>query len=300
MDHMTARVSCFARAYHYKNNQTAIFSDTAAEALLGADYDEVARNMADGVRFFLPEFEGTREEGLRLIVDRQLSPSVLARSAYCESRLSDAIKNGCRQYLVFASGYDTFSIRNTAADVSVYELDIPEMIADKTARMKRAGLRSDARYVPCDLSKDTWAEALTAAGYHTEQSSFSSLLGISYYLTTAEFEKLLTRMHEVLADASVVCFDYPSVEESDETKRNQVLASGAGEQMKAVYSYADLQALLKKSGFEPVELVNHAEITKRFFEAYNRKNPAHPMQAPSGVGYVTAMKVSGGAADEKW
>lgn len=66
MDHMTARVSCFARAYHYKNNQTAIFSDTAAEALLGADYDEVARNMADGVKFFLPEFEGTREEGLRL------------------------------------------------------------------------------------------------------------------------------------------------------------------------------------------------------------------------------------------
>lgn len=39
MDNMTAKVSCFARAYHYKNNRIRIFEDSAAEMLLGSDYE---------------------------------------------------------------------------------------------------------------------------------------------------------------------------------------------------------------------------------------------------------------------
>lgn len=31
MDHMTAKVSCFARAYHHKNNQVCIFDDPMAK-----------------------------------------------------------------------------------------------------------------------------------------------------------------------------------------------------------------------------------------------------------------------------
>ena len=50
-----------------------------------------------GKLFFCPGFERTREEGLRLILDRQLSPSVLGRSVFCESKLAYAIANGCKQ-----------------------------------------------------------------------------------------------------------------------------------------------------------------------------------------------------------
>ena len=80
MDNMTAKVSCFARAYHYKNNSIRIFTDDIAEKLLGEDYNQIAKSMSDGIDFFCPGFEGTREEGLRLILDRQLSPSVLDES----------------------------------------------------------------------------------------------------------------------------------------------------------------------------------------------------------------------------
>lgn len=67
MDNMTAKVSCFARAYHHKNNKEHIFDDNMAEKLLGKDYEEIAQNMSEGVSFFFPDFEGTKEEGLRLI-----------------------------------------------------------------------------------------------------------------------------------------------------------------------------------------------------------------------------------------
>ena len=98
MDNMTAKVSCFARAYHYNNNSILIFTDDIAEKLLGEDYNQIAKSMSDGIDFFCPGFEGTREEGLRLILDRQLSPSVLGRSVFCESKLAYAIANGCLSY----------------------------------------------------------------------------------------------------------------------------------------------------------------------------------------------------------
>ena len=86
-----AKVSCFARAYHFENNKTHIFADGVAARLLGYDYDHIAESMIQEINFFLPGFEGTKEEGLRLIIDKQLSPSVLGRSAYCERKLLDEI-----------------------------------------------------------------------------------------------------------------------------------------------------------------------------------------------------------------
>ena len=148
MENITAKVSCFTRAYHYRNNTAHIFADTAAGLILGEDYDRIAESMTQGVGFFLPGFNGSPEEGLRLIVDRQLSPSVLGRSAYCERMLENEIRLGCRQYVIFASGYDTFAIRNSNASLSVYEMDMPEVLADKKQRIENAGLTSRAIYVP--------------------------------------------------------------------------------------------------------------------------------------------------------
>lgn len=44
MDNMTAKVSCFARAYHYKNNSIHIFSDNIAEAPYGYHEWKLCRN----------------------------------------------------------------------------------------------------------------------------------------------------------------------------------------------------------------------------------------------------------------
>lgn len=100
-------------------------------------------------RFLHLAFAGTPEAGLRRIVDGQLAPSVLARSALCERALEAA---GCRQYVLFAAGYDTFAIWNPDTPLAVFELDLPELLRDKRQRIARAGLRSCAVDVPCDLA----------------------------------------------------------------------------------------------------------------------------------------------------
>lgn len=82
---MTALVSAFARCYHYKNNKYRIFSDNIAEKILSnEEYNAIANSMSEGINFFNPNFVGTKEDALRWIVDNQLSPSVLGRSAFCE------------------------------------------------------------------------------------------------------------------------------------------------------------------------------------------------------------------------
>ena len=51
MDNTTAKVSCFARAYHFENNKTHIFADSMAARLLGDDCDyrkQVSETKLDG------------------------------------------------------------------------------------------------------------------------------------------------------------------------------------------------------------------------------------------------------------
>lgn len=65
MENLTAKISCFARAYHYKTNERPIFGDSAAAALLGGDYDVIAAHIAQGIQFFAPGFRGAPTKRLK-------------------------------------------------------------------------------------------------------------------------------------------------------------------------------------------------------------------------------------------
>lgn len=290
MQHMTAKVSCFARAYHFKNNIAHVFADSAAQMLLGEDYDKIAESMTQGAGFFLPDFSGTPQDALRIIVDCRLSPSVLGRSAFCEAALENAIGFGCRQYVVFAAGYDSYALRNPYTPIRVFELDLPEMISDKRRRVQAAGLTTNATYVPCDLADGTWRERLLAAGFSTQEKSFGSLLGISYYLTKSELKALLHDVGRLMASGSAICLDYPCEAEDEQGALNRTLAKGAGEEMKARYSPAQMLELLSDCGFAATQQLGHEEMTARHFAEYNRRTPQHKMSAPLGVGYILAAK----------
>ena len=290
MENATAKVSCFARAYHYRHNSVRVFADDAAEKLLWADYDQIARSMAQGIGFFMPGFHGDAAEGLRLIVDRQLSPSVLGRSAYREKMLANEARLGCRQYVLLAAGFDTFATRHRDTPLAVFELDLPEMLADKRARLTRAGLESCAIDVPCDLSDASWRDKLLAHGFKPDVKSFGGLLGISYYLDRGEFTALLTALGEIMPEGSAICFDYPSTDDGQEARTNRALARGAGEQMKARYAHAELEALLAECGFLIYEHLGPDEMTEQYFADHNRADPARRMESPKGVGYVLAVR----------
>ncbi len=287
MDNMTALVSCFARAYHYRNSGTHVFADSVAERMLTAgEYDAISRNMAQGIRYFAPGFRGTQKEAIQWIVNRQLAPSVLARSAFCERAIENAVRlSGCRQVVIYACGYDTFSLRTDRRALALYELDLPEMVADRRKRIARTGLEPACHVesVGCDLSEPSWKEKLIQAGFDARETSFGSLLGISYYLSKRDFKNLIAAIASIACEGSSVCFDYPASEGGAESRRSRELAAAAGETMKAKYSCGEMEALLSKAGFLIYEHMDAGEATDAFFKESD-------MTAPAGVGYCLAVK----------
>ena len=189
-------------------------------------------------------------------------------------------------------GYDTFSLRNQHKELKIYELDRPEMIEDKLRRIKQTGTRPSCRveYIGCDLSQPSWKEELFNRGFDCNEPSFGSLLGISYYLSKEEWERLIGSISSAACEGSAICFDYPIAKGGAESRRSRELAAAAGEPMKAKYSYDEMEALLSKEGFLIYEHMNAAEATEAFFREYNQKNAERSMTAPEGVGYCLAVK----------
>jgi methyltransferase (TIGR00027 family) len=286
MDNMTALVSAFARAYHYINNDTWVFADPLARKMLtDEEYAAISQNMSQGISFFAPEFRGTPEEALRFIVDHQLAPSVLARSAFCERAIENAVRIGCEQVVLYACGYDTFSLRNQHMDLKIYELDKTEMICDKQCRIKQVGLQPSGKieYISCDLSLSSWREELINRGFDSGKLSFGSLLGFSYYLSKQDFKNFITAIASIFCEGSSICFDYPVPEPGAESQCNRELAAAAGEMMKATYSFEEMEALLSNAGFLIYEHMDAGEATDAFLKDSN-------MTAPAGVGYCLAVR----------
>ena len=290
---LTALISCFARAYHDKNNINPILKDDIASKILSREeYDLISKNMVEGIQFFNANFKGNKEEALEWIVNNQLAPSVLGRSIFAETSLQEFIKNNCYQYLVFASGYDTSCYRLKNNNLNYFEIDKDQIIEDKIKRLKNSNVDySFINFIKCDFTNSDWINNLLNSKFDKNKKSFCSLLGISYYLSKSDFNNMLSSISKVLSLESEIVFDYPSTKESEETKKNEALATGANEQMKAKYSFKDIEELLLVNGYEIIKHLDDKDMTNEYFSSYNRLNPTKRIISPVGVCYCLAKKV---------
>ena len=104
---MTALMSAFARAYHFKTAKKPVFADSAAAKLMTEnEYEGIEKYILSGIDFFAPELKGklSDREALGYIVNTQLAPTPLARAIYCEDGL----------ILIFNQPIDKFDSYNAA------------------------------------------------------------------------------------------------------------------------------------------------------------------------------------------
>lgn len=286
---MAALVSLFARAYHQKNKDIKIFDDLLSTKLITEkEYEMIGLNMSQGISFFNLTFKGSEEEALKWIVDHQLSPSVLVRSAFCKEAIEEMKEKGCQQYLDFASGYDSFAYYYQN-QMHVFEIDKKEVIEDKRQRCKDVDIEN-IQFLSIDLSQDNWINTLLQSDYQEDQLSISSMLGLSYYLTKDEFKKMLKQLSKYLLKGSHLVFDYPSIQESKETKINEMLAKEADESMKAKYSFAELKEILNQCHLTIIQHENHQTVTEKYISNYNVYYKDDPIKAPEGVCYCVVEK----------
>lgn len=286
---MTALVSLFARVYHQKSKGIKIFDDPLSTKLItDKEYEMIGLNMSQDISFFNPTFKGSKEEALKWIVDHQLSPSVLVRSAFCKEVIEEMKEKGCQQYLDFASGYDSFAYYYQN-QMHVFEIDKKEVIEDKRQRCKDVDIEN-IQFLSIDLSQENWINALLQSDYQETLLSISSMLGLSYYLTKDEFKKMLEQLSKHLLKGSRLVFDYPSIQESKETKVNEMLAKGANESMKAKYSFDELEEILNQCHLTIIQHENHQIMTEKYISNYNVYYKDDPIKAPEGVCYCVVEK----------
>lgn len=297
---MTAKICAFSRAYHNENNKVQIFEDSIAKYLLLDDeYSQISMNMSKGIKYFNPSFVGNDEEAVRWIVDNQLSPSLLGRSSFTEKALEKAVNYGARQYLIFAAGYDTFAYRQPswAEKVQIFEIDYPTTLKDKMEHLKNADfmIPDNVTYIQGDFTEKMWERALLEnVKFDRRKISFSSLLGLTYYLSKQTFRELMSVISLMVPINSSIVFDYPTImyykDKDGGVNKNSELAEAANEKMLASYSYEEVEEILEYNGFLIFEHITPQEITEQYFNSYNEVNPSNLIIAPNNVNYCLGVK----------
>jgi methyltransferase (TIGR00027 family) len=135
-----------------------------------------------------------------------LAAHVVLRTRFFDDYLLAA---GCEQVVLVAAGLDTRAYRLTwPDDVTLFELDQPEVLAFKQAVLdrERAVPGCDRRAVPVDLRLD-WAAALIEAGFDPARRTAWLVEGLLIYLSRDEAERLLTTIGGLSATDSRLSFE---------------------------------------------------------------------------------------------
>ncbi|MDD1370458.1 class I SAM-dependent methyltransferase, partial [Bacillus sp. MHSD17] len=185
---VTSLVSAFSRAYHSEFDSPKIFDDyIAKEFILPKERSDIETNMVQGIQFFNTDiaerFRDNPKEILNWITQVQLSPTPLARAAYCERVLLHEITLGAKQYVILGAGLDTFGFRHRELEneIEIFEVDHPSTQAFKKERIKEAELEipNNLHFISMDFTKGFFSEQLRNEGVENKKTFFS-LLGVTY------------------------------------------------------------------------------------------------------------------------
>lgn len=296
---LTSLISAFGRAYHSQYDTPKIFDDYVAQELISKkEISEISENMINGIQFFnegiAQTLQGKSEEVLKWITQVQLSPTPLARAAYCEKVLLNEIMLGLKQYVILGAGLDTFCFRHPELEkiLEIFEIDHPSTQEFKKKRLDNANLITpgNLHFISMDFTKKFSFQKLIDEGFENKKTFFS-LLGVSYYLTKEENSRLISSLFAKAPIGSSIVFDYADenlFEEKGISNRveNMVkMASASGEPMKSCFTYNEIENMLEKSGLLIYEHLSPVQINDRFFS-----NRTDYLTAFETIHYIHAVK----------
>lgn len=255
--------------------------------------------MIKGIQFFNHEiakkFQDHPDEILKWITQVQLSPTSLARAAYCENVLFHEMLLGVKQYVILGAGLDTFCFRHPELKDSliIFEVDYPATQEFKKIRLANAHYQipDNLHFVPMDFTKEFTVQTLAEEDFINNKKTVFSLLGVSYYLTKEEIANLINKLFTKVPSGSSIVFDYADdklFEEKGMSNRVQnmvQMALASGEPMKSCFTYDEMERMLEKSDLLIYEHLSPVTINKQFFD-----NRTDYLSAFETIHYIHAVK----------
>jgi methyltransferase (TIGR00027 family) len=275
---LTARRVAMSRAAHQLFDHPTVLTDPLALAILGPDDEQQVRSRRG-------RFETT--------LSRHLRAFLVARSRLAEDALAEAVSRDVRQYVILGAGLDTFAYRNPypATQLHVFEVDHPATQAWKRGRLAAAGmaLPEGLSFVPVDFERQSFPEALGAAGFQPGERTFFSWLGVTMYLTREVVLDTLRYVAHSLPYGSGIVFDYAAPPPKISLTRRVLYrylirrVARAGEPFKSFFVPAALEREMRAFGYSHLEDCGAAELNARYFrdraDRLRVSGPAHVMNA---------------------
>ncbi|OBJ22175.1 class I SAM-dependent methyltransferase [Mycobacterium colombiense] len=216
----TATMVAAARAIA-TNADNPLIDDRFAEPLV----------RAVGVDFFTRWVSGDlvaadvddHESGWKL---EHMPVAMAARTRFFDSFFQAATQGGIRQAVILASGLDARAYRLAwPADMTVFEIDQPQVIEFKAATLAQLGAdpQAELRAVAVDLRND-WPKALIEAGFDKSQPTAWIAEGLFGYLPPEAQDRLLDNITALSADGSrLACEAIPDMSEVDTEKAQEMM-----------------------------------------------------------------------------
>ena len=134
----------------------------------------------------------------------RLTRMMAVRTRLIDDYFDEACAAGIRQAVILAAGLDARAYRLPwPADMTVYEVDQPDVIEFKTRTLTEIGAapKAQRRTVAIDLRQD-WSAALRASGFDPSQPTVWSAEGLVDYLPGDAQDRLLDNITELSAPGS--------------------------------------------------------------------------------------------------
>ncbi|ORW32608.1 SAM-dependent methyltransferase [Mycobacterium paraense] len=156
--------------------------------------------------------------------------AMAARTRFFDAFFQDATDAGIRQAVILASGLDARAYRLAwPAEVTLFEIDQPEVIEFKAATMAGLGAtpRADLRTVAIDLRND-WPKALKEAGFDPSWPTAWIAEGLFGYLPPEAQDRLLDNVTALSADGSrLACEAVPETPDRDRERAREMMRVAA-------------------------------------------------------------------------
>jgi methyltransferase (TIGR00027 family) len=130
--------------------------------------------------------------------------AMAARTRFFDSFFQDAAQAGIRQAVILASGLDARAYRLAwPADMTVFEIDQPQVIEFKTTTLQSLGAtpKAQLRTIAIDLRQD-WPTALREAGLDTSRPTAWIAEGLLGYLPPEAQDRLMDNITALSAVGS--------------------------------------------------------------------------------------------------
>jgi methyltransferase (TIGR00027 family) len=197
---------------------------------------------------------------------------VIARTAFFDRLMAEAIRTNLPQVVLLGAGYDTrpYRLEHLLRDTRIFELDIQPTQQRKREILQKGNVSvpEHLTFVSLNFNTDDLAEALRTSGYDVARRTLFIWEGVTYYLAGQTADRTLTVVRSISPPGSSIAFDYASIspealgEEGVRRLREHMKTQYANEPAKFGIREGTLESFLSERGYRLI-----AHLTPHDMEA---------------------------------